>query len=111
MDPELAEIFNFVGRILPFVALIVAVCVGGWVFTTWLKIKNGYPLENSWGKPLYPQITNETTERVKLLSSENAQLRAELGAVKDRLATVERIVTDRSFSLDHEIEKLRGSAN
>ena len=57
------------------------------------------------------EITNETTERVKLLSSENAQLRAELGAVKDRLATVERIVTDRSFSLEREIEQLRGPAN
>ena len=83
----------------------------GWIFTTWYRVKNGYPLENSWGKPLYPQITNETAERLKLLSSENAQLRAELGAVKDRLATVERIVTDRSFSLEHEIEQLRGSSN
>ena len=104
--------------ILPYVpvfAILGLSCgilgLGGWIFTTWYRVKNGYPLENSWGKPLYPQITNETTERVKLLSSENAQLRAELGAVKDRLATVERIVTDRSFSLDHEIEKLRGSAN
>ena len=27
----------------------------GWIFTTWYRVKNGYPLENSWGKPLYPQ--------------------------------------------------------
>ncbi|TKD52193.1 hypothetical protein [Sphingomonas baiyangensis] len=83
----------------------------GWVFTTWLKIRNGYPLENGWGKPLYPQKNDETVERVKLLSQENAQLRAELGAVKDRLANVERIVTDSGHGLDREIEALRGRAN
>ncbi len=50
-------------------------------------------------------------ERIKLLSSENAQLRAELGAIKDRLATVERIVTDDSHRLTQEIERLRGPTN
>jgi hypothetical protein len=79
----------------------------GWVFTTWLRIKHGYPLESSWGKAIYPVKNDETVERVKLLSQENAQLRAELGAVKDRLANVERIVTDDSHRLTQEIESLR----
>lgn len=83
----------------------------GWIFTTWLRVRNGYPLENSWGKPVYPMKNEETVERVKLLSQENAQLRAELGAIKDRLANVERIVTDSSLSLTHEIEALRGPSN
>ncbi len=83
----------------------------GWVFTTWLRVKNGYPLEGAWGQSIYPKTNLEQVERMKLLTSENAQLRAELGSVKDRLATIERIVTDRSYSLDHEIEKLRGPAN
>src|SRR5690349_17164496 len=64
-----------------------------WTFTTWIRIKHRYPLESAWGKAIEPRITNEASERMKLLSGENAQLRAELGAVKDRLATVERIVT------------------
>ena len=93
--------------ILPFIAVITLVAVGGWVFTTWLRIKNGYPLENSWGKAVYPQKNEELIERLKLISSENAQLRAELGSVKDRLATVERIVTDDSHRLTQEIEALR----
>ena len=50
-------------------------------------------------------------ERVKLISQENAQLRAELGSVKDRLAVVERIVTDEGSRLSHEIEALRRPAN
>jgi len=81
----------------------------GWIFTTWLRVRHGYPLENSWGKAVYPQKNAEMVERVKLLSQENAQLRAELGAVKDRLANVERIVTDGALHLTHEIESLRTS--
>ena len=51
----------------------------------WLKIKNGYPLQNSWGLPIHPKTDQETAERIRLLTGENAQLRAELGSVKDRL--------------------------
>lgn len=91
---------------LPYVALIVAVSVGGWVFTTWLRIKNGYPLETSWGTPLHPASDRESIERIKLLTSENAQLRAEIGSLKDRLETVERIVTDRPHRLAREIDAL-----
>lgn len=85
--------------------------IGGWVFNTWLRVRNGYPLENSWGKAVYPMKNEETVERVRLLSQENAQLRAELGAIKDRLANVERIVTDSSLNLTREIEGLRGPSN
>jgi hypothetical protein len=105
------EKFLFVQTVLPMVATIVAIAIGGWVFTTWLRIKNGYPLENSWGKAIYPRGDTEAMERIKLLSQENAQLRAELGSIKDRLANVERIVTDGASILDREIEQLRGKAN
>ena len=93
-------------EVFPYIALIVAVSVGGWVFTTWLRIKNGYPLETSWGTPLHPSSDRESLERIKLLTSENAQLRAELGSVKDRLENVERIVTDRPSKLAREIDAL-----
>ena len=87
---------------------IVSISVG-WVVTTWMRIRHGYPLENSWGKAVYPK-DSEAKERVKLLSQENAQLRAELGSIKDRLANVERIVTDSGYALTHEIETLRTSS-
>ncbi|MBV9843383.1 MAG: hypothetical protein JOY99_17910 [Sphingomonadaceae bacterium] len=83
----------------------------GWMFTTWYRIKHGYPLDGSDGAQVFPTAIAETTERVRLLTTENAQLRAELGAIKDRLATVERIVTDSSYRLDREFDALRGSAN
>lgn len=103
MDPEFASILE----LMPYIAVIVVVSVGGWVYTTWLKIKNGYPLETSWGTPMHPKTDREAAERLKLLSSENAQLRAEIGAVKDRLETVERIVTDEPSRLDREISALQ----
>jgi hypothetical protein len=91
--------------------MITLIAVVGWMFTTWLRIKNGYPLDGAWGQAIYPKATSETTERVKLLSQENAQLRAELGSIKDRLGNVERIVTDSSHLLDQEIERLRKPNN
>lgn len=77
-----------------------------WVVNTWIRVRHGYPLETSWGKPIYPKST-ESEERVKLLTQENAQLRAEIGSMKDRLGNVERIVTDSGYRLTHEIENLR----
>ncbi|VVS96797.1 hypothetical protein [Erythrobacter sp. EC-HK427] len=75
---------------------------------TRMKIKNGYPLEGMWGQSLKPGATQENAHRVTLLTQENAELRAELGSMKDRLANVERIVTDSGYHLTHEIESLRG---
>ena len=97
---------------LPFLAMM-GLAIGflgvvGWIYTTRLRIKNGYPLENSWGKAIYPRTDQESVERIRLLSQENAQLRAELGAIKDRLANGERIVTDEAHGLNREIEQLRG---
>jgi hypothetical protein len=100
------ENVEVIAQLAPLIAIVVAVSVGGWVITTWLKIKNGYPLETSWGVPLHPKTDREQAERIKLLTTENAQLRAELGSVKDRLETVERIVTDEPSRLAKEIESL-----
>ncbi len=94
-------------QIAPLIAILGVLAIGGWILTTWLRIKHGYPLDGAWGQAVYPKTSDEAMERIKLLSGENAQLRAELGAVKDRLATVERIVTDDSHRLDQEIEALR----
>jgi hypothetical protein len=105
MDPKLAE------ALAPFFAVLALMLPVCWVIVTRMKIKNGYPLESQWGKPIYPRSTDEQVERVKLLSQENAQLRAELGSIKDRLANVERIVTDAPIQLANEIETLRGRTN
>ena len=108
MDPDKIEVIRVV---LPTVAIAMSVGVGGWVITTWMRIKHGYPLDGAWGQKLYPKTSSEEIERIKLLSQENAQLRAELSSVKDRMANVERIVTDSGYQLNHQIEALREPAN
>jgi hypothetical protein len=102
---------------LPYLAVVLG---GGFILgmsgilvsmhNTRLKIKNGYPLEGMWGQKLTPEITSESMERVRLLTQENAALRAEVGSVKDRLAVIERIVTDKGFDVAHQIERLRDTA-
>jgi hypothetical protein len=91
---------------LPWVTAITIAGVGGWLLNTWLRIKNGYPLETSWGVPIHPKTDAEALERIKLLTSENAQLRAELGSIKDRLENLERIATDQPSRLAREIDAL-----
>lgn len=102
---------DIISSLSPAAVIIAILAIGAWVFTTWLRVKNGYPLDGAWGQAVYPKTSDEAMERVKLISQENAQLRAELGSVKDRLAVVERIVTDEAGRLSHEIEALRRSAN
>ena len=87
--------------------LLGLIAILGWIFTTWLRVRHGYPLESTWGMPIHPKTDREATERIKLLSSENAQLRAELGSVKDRLETLERIATDTPSKLARDIEQLQ----
>ncbi len=108
MDPTLVE--GLMRLAMP-ITIISVVGVTGWVVTTWMRIKNGYPLDGAWGQKLYPKTDQEAVERVKLLSQENAQLRAEIGSIKDRLANVEKIVVDDSHRLTSEIEALRGPSN
>jgi hypothetical protein len=104
----------FADVLAPWLPLLIVLALAtgllgviGWIYTTRLRIQHGYPLENSWGKAIYPKTDQESVERIRLLSQENAQLRAELGSIKDRLANVERIVTDDSHRLAGEIEALR----
>lgn len=101
-------------QLLPYIGWAiaggVAISLGGIfasIHNTRLKIKNGYPIEGMWGQSLKPEMTSEAMERVKLVTQENAGLRAELASVKDRLAVVERIVTDKGFDVARQIDQLR----
>ncbi len=110
MAVEAAQLVTYIPNVAVAIFGITAVSVGGWVLTQWLRMRHGYPLENSWGKPLVPHGGGETMERVRLLTQENAQLKAEIGSVKDRLQVLERIATDRSGRLAEEIDALGGKA-
>lgn len=102
-----SQAVHLLSAVLPMLAVITAIGVGGWLLQTWLRIKHGYPLDGAWGQALHPSSDREAAERIKLLTGENAQLRAEIGSVKDRLETLERIVTDQPSQLAREIDELR----
>ncbi|OWK32257.1 hypothetical protein [Sphingomonas mucosissima] len=106
-----AEKIQLFSALAPVIATVGVAAMLGWVATTWMRIRNGYPLDGQWGQALYPKRDDETIERVKLLTQENGQLRAELGSIKDRLQNVERIVTDSGHMVAQEIEQLRNRAN
>lgn len=91
----------------PAFAIVGVAGMIGWVVTTWLRVRHGYPLEGSWGQTLKPAMNGEQFERLKLLTQENAQMAAELGALRDRVQTLERIVTDGGARLHAEIDGLR----
>ena len=106
MDPDVSSFIDHVNNLAPLIVFIVGTSIGGWVLTTWLRVKHGYPLDGAWGQALLPHNDKEAIERIKLLTNENAQLRAEISSVKDRLETIERIVTDQPARLAREIEAL-----
>jgi len=108
MDSDKLAMITALG---PMIGIGIVAISAGWVLTTWMRIKNGYPLDGAWGQAVYPKNDQEAVERVKLLTQENAQLRAKIGSIKDRLANVEKIVVDDSHRLRSEIEALRGPSN
>lgn len=104
------ELLRYSGVMIPIALACGAIALAS-VVNNWLRMRNGYPLDGAWGQAIYPKSSDESMERIKLLSQENAQLRAELGSIKDRLANVERIVTDGGVRLADEIEALRRIPN
>lgn len=83
--------------------IIGALAVIGWIITETLKVKHGYPVEDSWGRSVSPQ----DPAKLKQLQAENAALRKQLDTVYDRLETLERIVTDKPSRLAEEIDGLK----
>src|SRR3546814_20549547 len=98
------EAADIIMRLGPLILMIMGIAIGGWVLTTWMRIKNGYPLAGAWGPAVYPKPSDETLERVKLLSQANAKLRAELASANDRLAPVKRILTPSGHLLPPETQ-------
>ncbi|WP_017666473.1 hypothetical protein [Porphyrobacter sp. AAP82] len=87
----------------PFVIMIVIVCTAGWLINNWIRARHGYPLEDEWGGKTERTDTAETQR----LKAENKALHEKVDAMQDRLVVLEKIVTDRSYSLSAEIDALR----
>jgi hypothetical protein len=89
-----------------FVLAIIAMSMGGWVITSWIRAKHGYPLEGEWGGTVTKQEP-EANRKIELLTSENDKLHGQVSRLEERIAVLERIATDAPSRLTAEIEKLR----
>ncbi|HEX8308672.1 MAG TPA: hypothetical protein VF645_09685 [Allosphingosinicella sp.] len=89
-----------------FVIAIIAMSTFGWIVTSWIRAKHGYPLENEW-RGLTHKQDPDAAGRIEALSSENAGLKGKVGRLEERLAVLERIATDPAERTAREIESLR----
>ncbi|BEU99676.1 hypothetical protein [Novosphingobium olei] len=86
-----------------FVLSIVAISTAGWLINNWVRARHGYALEDEWGG----KTPRADDEAIGKLRTENANLREQLDRAHDRLANVERIVTDSGFDVSRQIDALR----
>lgn len=89
-----------------FIVAIVLICTVGWIFNNWIRARHGYPLENEWGGTT-PKVDVDAERKITLLTNENESLNGKIGNLEERIAVLERIVTDKAGRLSEEIEKLR----
>ena len=89
-----------------FIVAIVLVCTVGWIINNWIRARHGYPLENEWGGTT-SKVDVDADRKIDLLSNENATLNDKIGNLEERIAVLERIVTDKAGRLSEEIERLR----
>jgi len=87
----------------PFVLAIIALSMLGWLLNNWIRAKHGYSLEDEWGG----KTERADSDEAKRLRSENRELHEKLDAMEDRMIVLEKIVTDRGYSLAEEIDALR----
>jgi hypothetical protein len=89
-----------------FVIAIIAISTFGWVMTSWIRAKHGYPIENEWSGTV-TKGDPAAERKIELLSSENERLTGQISRLEDRIAVLERIATDPAERTAREIDALR----
>lgn len=89
-----------------FVILIIAMSMGAWVITTYIRARHGYPIEDEMGNPVLPLRPGDDLA-TKALKAENDALRSTIERLEERLKVLERIATDPARRLADDIDNLR----
>ena len=89
-----------------FVLAIIAISTIGWVATSWIRARHGYPVEGEWGGSV-SKSDPDAERKIALLSSENERMAAQVSRLEERIAVLERIATDAPSQLTSEIERLK----
>lgn len=92
-----------------FVLAIIALSIGGWMFTTWIRAKHGYPVENEWGGTVH-RSDPDADRKIALLTDDNAKLAGQVSRLEERISVLERIATEnhgQAAELASQIDRLR----
>lgn len=99
------------GFLVP-IGIVTAVMARG-AFTTWVKARHGYPIEDRRDRNLRKGLARfggtdlDEGRKVQLLTTENERLTGQVGRLEERIAVLERIVTDPAERTAREIDALR----
>src|SRR3546814_1970895 len=100
---------NFGGT--TFGLAIIARAIGGWMFTTWIRAKHGYPVENEWGGTVH-RTDPDADRKIALLTDDNAKLAGQVSRLEERISVLERIATEeggKAAQLADQIDRLSAS--
>ena len=86
-----------------FMIAIIAISTIGWVINNWIRARHGYALEDEWGG----KTDRADQAAARSLRTENAELREQVDHFADRVKVLERIVTDKGYTVADQIEALR----
>jgi hypothetical protein len=89
-----------------FVLAIIAMSFVAWIITTAIRARHGYPIEDEFGKTIFPHDPAGDAKS-KALAAENQELSKTIGLLENRLKVLERIATDPAERVSTEIEQLR----
>jgi hypothetical protein len=89
-----------------FVLAIIAISTIGWIATSWIRARHGYPVEGEWGGTV-SKSDPDADRKIALLSSENERITGQVSRLEARIAVLERIATDAPSRLTAEIERLK----
>ena len=91
-----------------FVIAIVAISTFGWLASSWIRAKHGYPLENEWsGMVDKAEQPGGGPQGRAADATRMTRLKGQVGRLEERIAVLERIATDPAERTAREIEQLR----
>ena len=92
---------------LGFLIPVAAITVGpiAWVANNWTRARHGHSMERYEGE--FEKRDREEAKRARLLAAENERLNGQVLRLEERIAVLERIVTDPGVRTAREIDALR----
>jgi hypothetical protein len=85
-----------------WIAILVVGVGACYTLSDWIRARHGYPITDDNGKLVHKQDEGKVTK----LEAENADLKAKIAQMEERMRTMEKIVTDPADRLSREIERL-----